>query len=265
MQAVLCLQREKAEAGVEAALWKVSSQAAQGRVVDAEASRIKVEGQLQAKRNEVHGLQQAFAQQSEVRSQIYGLKSSWCLVYPCKIIQSNTAMSCLCVCAGCLLSLQVPLGFFPTPHHHTSPHLRPCLPLSPSLSPPHTNHQPKFSPCHLLPFPLCSPRRTRPPAHSTPLSSHHANLPTRLPLEIFSPKLEYIENSVQLLRLSVLQWQACTCTHYRIFDLADNIKLARPTLCDSVRVIGQGCSTAQLSMHIHRTLASLAKLADSTC
>ena len=101
MQAMLCLQREKAAVGVEAVHWKAASQAAQKRFVNAETSRIKVEGQLQAKRDEVHGLQQSSAQQSQVSARIYGLKSSSCPVRACKIIESNPAVSC--VCAGCLL------------------------------------------------------------------------------------------------------------------------------------------------------------------
>ena len=71
MQAMLCLQQGKAEAGVEAARSKASSQAAQTGFDNVEARRIEVEGQLLAKKTEVDGLQQASAQSSEVSAHMY--------------------------------------------------------------------------------------------------------------------------------------------------------------------------------------------------
>lgn len=140
MQAILCLQQEKAAAGLDAANWKASSEAAQSKFDSAEAGRIEVEGLLLAKRNEVYSLQQSSAQQSQVRSQIYGLKSSCCLVYACRIIESNTAMS-VCVCwlpfvtAGAIkvlrpphtTTLPRPLALvFLWPHPEPAPHTPPA-------------------------------------------------------------------------------------------------------------------------------------------
>ena len=61
-QAILTLQHEKAAAGVEAAQWKASAQAAQRSCDSAEARRTEVQGQLLARTNEVAGLQQASVQ-----------------------------------------------------------------------------------------------------------------------------------------------------------------------------------------------------------
>ena len=70
MQDMLCLQQGKAEAGVEAAHPKASSQAAQTGFDNAEAKRIQVEGPL-AKKAEVDGLQQASVEHSQVSVHMY--------------------------------------------------------------------------------------------------------------------------------------------------------------------------------------------------
>ena len=64
---------------MEVALWKIASEEAQSSFDSSEARRIEVEGQLLAKSNEVDGLTQASAQQSEVRVHMY---NSCCLECP---------------------------------------------------------------------------------------------------------------------------------------------------------------------------------------
>lgn len=75
MQAILGLQQEKADAIHDAQQWQAASQAAENSCDSAETRRIEVEGQLLAKRNEVEGLQQTSAQQSQVSSQFDTLKT----------------------------------------------------------------------------------------------------------------------------------------------------------------------------------------------
>ena len=87
MQVISDLQQEKAEATQDAQHWKTSSEAAWEKFVSLEARCTEVECQLLAKSNEVHGLQQSSAQQSQVSARLCAPKIACCLGNACKIVE----------------------------------------------------------------------------------------------------------------------------------------------------------------------------------